>query len=122
MADAEKIERLAKWMGWNKELYINLEEGVQYLVWSSGELINYNDKKVDDWNPLVNIADAWILLEWAAELRKNSPDLNCKEGFSEKISVLNLHIRLTRTLSASVDMTASETAGCISDIILEAIA
>jgi len=62
MTDTEKIERLAKWMGWHKS------KGSEWF-WAEPEVVrgalSFPDRYVHDssWNPLTNIADAWMLVE-----------------------------------------------------------
>ena len=58
MTDEQKIEKLAKWMGWQ----LFEENGFRWWATLKGE-----EAASIGWNPLVNIADAWMLIEKARE-------------------------------------------------------
>ena len=78
MTDQEKIEKLAEWFGRN-----------MFDKDKDGRCLAYEQHSGLDrpWNPLINIADAWMLVEKVNELYQSnivSPiDYACFEGMSK---------------------------------------
>ena len=70
MTDQDRIKRLAHWMGWH------IEE------WNT-ELWIFTDvsSELSYWNPLVNIQDAWMLIE---KLKEKWADLDLYYAFEDQ--------------------------------------
>lgn len=110
MTDEQKIERLAKWMGattkrdpHRRQLYIL---GILGGVWKAKS--HGDDKSRDvEWDPLTNIADAWMLVEMAQHNWLDAgEEWNALDNIAEHVFALS----------------GEEAAAAISDAVLEVIA
>lgn len=63
----DKIKALATWMGWTVKKYRLPLEGTRIWIFRDDEPWIH----LDNWNPLENIQDAWMLVEKIQEHPKN---------------------------------------------------
>jgi len=63
MTDEQKVEELAKWMGWKKfSCKTGKSEFWYWVAPAPGLVAGFHKIAGHNWNPLTNIADAWDIV------------------------------------------------------------
>lgn len=113
MTDQEKTAKLAKWMGWTKHYG---HQGLEYAWYNgSGKVVGM------DWLPLIDIADAWMLVNKVVINLREHKDDEWVKGQQKQMRQLGMRLSILAIHRDITSMTDSEAAREISETFLAVI-